>query len=113
MTQAGALLLSLAIEVPVVGAVEGRGRPLAVAAAATLLTHPFAWNGWQALIPHLPWLGRALLVELSVVAVEAALYAWLLRLPAARAVALSLCANALSFGLGLLVIRLGRAAGAW
>lgn len=73
------------------------------AAAATLVTHPFAW---EFSITHTPTLtpeGKALRIEAAVTAAEAVLYALLLRLPAVRALALSLFANASSFGVGLLL----------
>lgn len=70
--------------------------------AATLVTHPFAW---EFSITHTPTLtpeGKALRIEAAVIIAEALLYAIVLRLPAARAFALSLFANAASFGIGLM-----------
>ena len=72
-------------------------------AAATLVTHPFAW---EFSITHTPTLtpeGKAVRIEAAVVVAEALLYAIVLRLPAARAFALSLVANATSFAIGLLL----------
>ncbi len=70
--------------------------------AATLVTHPFAW---EFSITHTPTLtpeGKALRIEAAVVVAEALLYGVVLRLSAARAFALSLFANAVSFGVGLM-----------
>lgn len=70
--------------------------------AATLVTHPFAW---EYSITHTPTLtpeGKALRIESAVVVAEAVLYALALRLTPARALALSFVANATSFGVGLL-----------
>jgi hypothetical protein len=71
--------------------------------AATLVTHPFAW---EFSITHTPTLtpeGKALRIEAAVVVAEALIYALVLRLRPGRAFALSLFANATSFGAGLLL----------
>lgn len=71
--------------------------------AATLVTHPFAW---EFSITHTPTLtpeGKALRIEAAVVVAEALLYALALRRPVARAFTLSLVANAMSFSVGLLL----------
>ena len=114
MTQWLALALSLAIEVP--AAVAGvlllrwlpapaAGRLAVVAAAATLITHPLAWNANIYLRHALPFVWRGLLIESAVVLVEGVLYARLARLGWRRGAAVSLGANGLSFGLGLLILR--------
>lgn len=116
VTQPQALALSIAIELPVVlGLALGLRwiprarlrRLLLVGVAATLLTHPFAWHGLPGLREVLPlfW-ARALLVEGLVAVVEGLLYARLLGLRLARGQALGWAANATSFGLGLLLMRL-------
>lgn len=113
MSQALALALTLAIEVPIVvgcgGLLSGdaRGRALWMTAlGASLLTHPFAWAGWHALIPHTSWWLRALVVEGAVVAVEAGVFRWSLGWSMGRAAGVSALANGASFGLGLLMVRL-------
>ena len=111
MTAEGALLLTLAIEVSLAMLTvwglqaAGRlpsvalGRVFGAAVGASLITHPFAW--WA---NHtLPWTfaARAALIEVSVVVVEAALYAGLVPVRALTGLGLSLWVNGASFGLGL------------
>ena len=101
MNQTQALVWSLAIEVPVVMALAGpvadRRRLLAVAAACTLLTHPFAIASFAALRPHLPYPVRASVVAL----VEAGVLASVGGLPRGRALGASVAANAASYLTGL------------
>jgi hypothetical protein len=110
MTQLVALVLSLVVEVPVVVAGWRRDpawRVAAIAAAATLLSHPLVWHGSRALRPLLPSFAvRATITEVGAWLVEAALYTWLLEMPPRRALAVSLLANAASFGAGLLWVAL-------
>lgn len=108
MTQTEALLLTLALEVPFVLAVgwrwvEDRRQLVAIACAASLLTHPFAWHAWAWLGPETPIVARSVVVEGAVAVAESALYARALGLPVRRALALGFGANAFSFGLGLLL----------
>ncbi|MEM6293670.1 MAG: hypothetical protein AAGA54_20515 [Myxococcota bacterium] len=112
--QTRALLLTLAIELPCVLALgHARGwmkSPqrlawLLAACAATLCTHPFAW---EAAITHNPDLtpeGKVARIEGAVVLAEAVLYALALRLHPLRALALSFLANTTSFLVGLLWLR--------
>lgn len=108
MTQTGAFLLTLAIEVPiVVGAVRWtRGSPHAnawivvLAVGANALTHPLLWLADVALRPHLALAPRWTLLELAVVAVEGAVYA-AAGLGARRGAAIALAANVASFVAGL------------
>ena len=77
MAQLYALLLSLILEVPIAVLAARRWgvserRALLVGLAATLITHPFAWNGFRVLGPHLPTWGRALVVEGGVALYERA-----------------------------------------
>jgi hypothetical protein len=113
MIQLQALLLSLAVEAPIVvvglsAAAPGEtrrtvvvARALKLAVGATLLTHPLAWsaNAWLA---YAGWSTAARLgaVEGLVVAAESALFAMVGRLSAARAVGVALVANAASFAAG-------------
>lgn len=111
MSQLEAMLLSLAVEVPLaLGLVALMrstteraewGRLALVAVAATLLSHPFAWFANEHLTIH--WPVRAAIIEVSVTVLEAVLYAWLGRLGLWRGLAVSTVANAGSFGVGLLV----------
>ena len=120
MTQLQALLLTVAIEVPAVMAlvwllgsswaprlvrveyVSGQVTLVATAAAASLLTHPFAWwANTELLRGRLPFMERATVIELSVIGAEALLYAWLLGLEPGAALLVAAVANGLSFGLGL------------
>jgi hypothetical protein len=103
MTAAAALLITLAVEVPVATLAGGppRGRVALAALAASLLTHPLAWWANTALPYAFPV--RAALIEVAVTLAEAALYRALVPLPAGRALLTSCLANAASFGLGLLL----------
>lgn len=101
LTQPAALALTLAIEVPLVVWEVARGggsprRAALVALGANLATHPVAWHA------HTAWAAPVLLVEAAVVAAEAVAFALLLRIGPLRAVLLSVGANALSYGAGLL-----------
>jgi hypothetical protein len=111
VTQAHALLLTLAIEVPlVVGlAVAGR-RPraevarLGVAAlGASLLTHPLLWLADAALSDTLAWAPRVAALEVGVALVEAAVYAVAGGVGWRRGTLLSLVANGASLAAGLLI----------
>ncbi len=109
--QTRALLLTLLVEIPCILALgHARGWMkssqrlawLLAACAATLCTHPFAW---EAAITHSPDLtpeGKVARIEGAVVLAEAMLYAIALRLQPLRALALSGLANLASFLVGLL-----------
>lgn len=112
LDQTQALLLSIGIETTcLVGLGRARGwmsetqvLPWVLAGiAATLVTHPFAW---EFSITHTPTLtpeAKALRIESAVVLAEAVIYGATLRLRPSRALALSLLANACSYGVGLLL----------
>ena len=76
-------------------------RALWVVCGVNLLTHPLFWLALR----HLPHPGptAVLMGEAAVIGVEAALYAWLLAQPPARALGLSLGLNLLSWLGGILV----------
>jgi hypothetical protein len=77
---------------------------VAAACAASLLTHPFAWTlvvelrGWA---PGFWW--RAVPVELGLTVAEGLFYVWMLRLRWWQGLLLSVLANGLSFGVGVLL----------
>lgn len=114
MTQGLALFLSILLELPIalglVAALRWLERPawprlLLVGAAATLLTHPFAWNGFGWLRPTLPdYWARAVIIEGSVAVVEGLLYARLADLGLRRGLITGFAANGFSFGVGLLIV---------
>lgn len=110
LDQNEAMVLSIGIETtcPVgLGLVRGWMRAsdrwawVLAGVAATLVTHPFAWDVSVTHTPTLTPEGKALRIEGVVVLTEAVLYAATLRLPLLRALAASLFANAVSFGVGL------------
>ena len=111
MTQTDAFLLTLAIEVPVVVAgahLAGPRRPALrtvalVALGANAFTHPLLWIADAHLVPHMALPLRWGLLEAAVVVAEAAAYAVGAGTGRARGLALSLVANAVSFGAGLLL----------
>lgn len=107
--QSGALLVSLAIEAAVAGLAAratgwaAPGRAALVAVAATLLTHPFAWNAVLAFAEPETWGRVVFMVEVAVVAVEGAAQAIGSRVGLSRGLVLSALANGASAGFGLLV----------
>lgn len=113
MSQLEALAITLAVELAVV-AVFAIGlrwwprpawsRALLVAAAASLLSHPWAWWLNTTGLRALPFAERAAVIELGVVAVESIIYALAAGLPWRRAIVVAFVANAASFGLGLLLV---------
>jgi hypothetical protein len=105
MGQGAALVLTLVVECLVVvvllrPSVIGMSRILAVAAAASLLTHPFAWRAAAALSPDGYAQGVAI-IETVVVLVEAAVLRLLLPVGARRALVIATVANLASFTAGL------------
>ena len=110
MTQTTALLLTLAIEVPVATALvaaarwaPGRlGTVAAVAVGASLFTHPLLWMAQEAGL--IRGMAGVVAAELAVAAVEAAAYAWAAGIGLRRGAVVSLVANAASFATGLLLV---------
>lgn len=109
MSQLTALLISIAIEMPV-SALTMRllNRPFywraaMIAAASTLVSHPFAWLANTVWLNHLPFFERAMVIEVGVVLFEAAFYYWLLPIRVRDSLLVSMLANAASFGAGLLI----------
>lgn len=111
MNQTGALLLTLAIEVPfAVALVAWRrwapGRLVAVAitaVAASLVTHPMLWIVDPLLRSTIDMGPRWALLETGIALVEAGVYVLGAGLSARRALVLSFLANAVSFGVGLAI----------
>lgn len=112
LSQTQAMLISLGLEVPCVLGLgwTRRWMPKAqlpswalAAIAATLITHPFAWDFSTTHTPELTPEGKALRIEAAVVLVESLIYTLGLRLPPLRGFALAVVANAVSFGAGLLL----------
>ena len=108
----GPLLLTLVIEVPVI-AIAGRGSKASwkVGVLVNTLTNPIAVAVVLLLaVPALKWGGQVALfvvvgaVEIAVVMAEWRVFRWALGWSNRRAIVTSLIANALSFGIGLLVL---------
>lgn len=112
MTQLEALGLTVALELPIAlawflpaGWLPRRAwwRGALVVIAASLISHPLAWQANVVWLRGWGFWPRATVIELAVAVVEAAILAWGLSLPARRAVVVSTTMNACSFGGGLLV----------
>lgn len=115
MGQSQALLLTIAIELVVAALWFALTRWLPrsawwraglAVAGASLVTHPLAWHANVVWLRALPFAARAAVIEVGVAAVEAALLAIVLRLSAGRAAAIAATMNAVSFAVGLVIIRL-------
>lgn len=109
MSQLEALLLSIALEAPLALLLIrltkpdfDRPRLALIAVGVTLLTHPFAWQLNQDLA-HVAMVPRMAFIELAVVFIEGLIFSHWGRLGWARGFAISLAANAFSFGVGLLI----------
>jgi len=115
MTQLHALALTLLLEGLVAAGLLrwwgqrgwAWGRTVAIVLAASLLTHPLAWQANRSWLRGLPFPVRAAIIEVTVVLVEAVIV-WRAsqlvaagRLSLGRALVLALLANAASFGYGL------------
>lgn len=105
-----ALLLTLLLEIPiVVVAVRWRAsnyaswRAAAVGAAATCLTHPLVWFMILRGLQGVPYMARLAVMELFAVVVEGIIYARFLPMRAREAFVLSLVANGISCGVGMLL----------
>ena len=107
MSQTTALLLTLAIEIPIaVGLVAGlrwapgeTARVAAVALGATLITHPLLWMAADRLDS---W-PRLFMAEGLIALGEGLAYAFAGGLALRRGLLVSVVANAASFGMGLLI----------
>jgi hypothetical protein len=111
MSEAEALLISMAIEGPVAFALvtlagwpsRGAIHVGAASMVATAVTHPQMWALAIWSYGRFPYWPAILTIEALVVVVEAALIAWMARLTPARAGIVSLVANSASFLFGLLL----------
>lgn len=109
MAQLAALVVTLLLEVPVVVYVAGRlrekpasrGRVVAIAAAASLLSHPFAWMGTIALMDVVAYAVAFVLVEASVVVFEALFFEHVAGWSRRTAWTASVVANVISATAGL------------
>jgi len=116
MTQFIALIISLAIEIPIIlllthflqrfsSFVELLAMS-ALACGATLLTHPLAWASNQLIIYDFIFPIRIIIIEAIVVSVEGFLYSQVLDLGWRKGFYLSMIANIASFCGGLIIYRL-------
>jgi hypothetical protein len=108
MSQATALILSIAIEAVIAFAMVrglrwGSGARAALAATiGTLVTHPFVWHAVPWLEGRLGYDAAVALIESAVVLAESLAYRLIVPLAWRRALVASLVANAASTGTGLL-----------
>jgi hypothetical protein len=109
MSQWLAMLVSMAIEAVVAAALIAAlrwGSPARAALSAvlgTLLTHWLAWNCAPAVIAAIGVVPGFLAVEAAVTLVEAGVYRFLVPTPVGRALTLSLAANGVSSGTGVVL----------
>jgi len=112
LSQTQAMLISLGLEAPCVLGLGWARRWMPksqlpgwflAAIAATLVTHPFAWDFSVTHTPDLTPGGKAMRIEAAVVLAESLIYTLGLRISPARGFTLALVANAVSFGVGLVL----------
>jgi hypothetical protein len=103
VTQIDALLLSILIEAALAAVLVGRWRAALAAALGTLPTQSAAWWAIPLLEQDLGYPAAILLVEAGVVLAEALGYRVIVPLRWPRALAVSLTANVVSAGFGLLL----------
>ncbi|MEL6459722.1 MAG: hypothetical protein AAFQ91_15945 [Cyanobacteria bacterium J06621_15] len=113
MTQFIALLISLAIEIPIIlllthflqrfsSSVELLAM-FALACGATLLTHPLAWTSNQVMIYNLAFPVRIIIIEAIVIFIEGFLYSQVLDLNWKKGLYLSFIANLASYCVGMII----------
>ncbi|MCJ8280568.1 MAG: hypothetical protein MJK14_11860 [Rivularia sp. ALOHA_DT_140] len=116
MTPFIALLVSLAIEIPIIlllthclqrfsSFVELLAMS-ALACGATLLTHPLAWTSNQVIIYNLAFPLRIIIIEAVVIFVEGFLYSLVLDLGWRKGFYLSFIANLASYCGGMVIYKL-------
>ncbi|AFY55725.1 hypothetical protein Riv7116_3255 [Rivularia sp. PCC 7116] len=115
MTQFIALLLSLAIEIPIILLLTHYLQRFSsfvellamssLACGATLLTHPLAWTSNQIIIHDLIFPVRIIIIEAIVVFIEGFLYSQVLDLGWRKGLYLSMIANIASFCGGIIMYK--------
>lgn len=115
MTQFIALLISLAIEVPIILLLTHLTKRftsfvqfiamLALACGATLLTHPMAWMSNKLVISYLFFPARVIFIETVVIFIEGFLYSQVLDLGWRKGFSFALIANLASFLGGLIIFQ--------
>ncbi|AKG21592.1 hypothetical protein [Calothrix sp. 336/3] len=118
MTQLLALLISWVIEIPVVLITLAKTQQFSsrgdiyntsiIAFAATLFTHPLAWESNQILTHYMDFPLRVTLIEIFVAIAEGIIYTIILKLAWQKGLFLSIIANGTSFFGGLLIAELLR-----
>ncbi len=112
MTQPIALLIGLAIEIPLVLGltlslhqmnIKQLLQLLIIICATNFITHPLAWESNNLLMPYLNFPTRATIIESAAVAVEGTIYAVVSELGWRHGMIVSLVANAASFFAGLVI----------
>lgn len=111
MSEFEALLLSVMIEAPIAWLIvrwrawpcRGANHAALAAAFATACTHPQLWAGVNAFTPDIGYVPTVALGEIAVVVVEAGIIGWVVMLPPARALLLSLATNSASLAFGLVL----------
>ncbi|MBD2205973.1 hypothetical protein H6G33_13975 [Calothrix sp. FACHB-1219] len=116
MTQLLALLISWLIEIPVVLIILVITKQLSshryicnslfIAFAATLFTHPLAWESNQILTSYIKFPLRVAVIESFVMIIEGILYTKFLKLNWRKGLLLSILANTTSFLAGLVINQL-------
>lgn len=115
MTQFIALLVSLAIEIPIIlllihflqrfSSLVELFAMFALACGATLLTHPLAWMSNQIMIHDLIYPVRIIIIETIVISVEGFLYSQVIDIGWRKGLYISMIANIASFCGGMIIYR--------
>lgn len=109
MTQFEALLISWALEIPVLLVFDRwinhhwRWQACCAGLLATGFTHPLVWEAMLTFYPLMPGYGLWLGIEIIVMLVEASIYRWLLFREWRWALMMSVLANLVSASIGLLL----------
>ncbi|BAY82830.1 hypothetical protein NIES267_23150 [Calothrix parasitica NIES-267] len=115
MTPFIALLISLAIEIPIIlllthflqrfSSLVELLAMFALACGATLLTHPLAWTSNLVMIYNLEFPARIIIIEAIVFFIEGFLYAQVLDLGWKKGLYLSFIANLASYCVGMIFFK--------
>ena len=116
MTQFIALLISLAIEVPIVlllahylkrfSSFTELVAMFALACGATLLTHPIAWTSNQIIMFYLLSPVKVIIIEATVIFIEGFLYSQVLYFGWKKGFCVSIIANTVSYCSGVIIHQL-------